>query len=67
VLAGLMAKGGVESVFEKHRLALLIGVSIGLVHAARAATAPDPRVIAGLWDSAGHNGGPPALASPRRP
>lgn len=34
LLAGLAAKGMVESVFEKHRLALLIGVGIGLVAAA---------------------------------
>lgn len=30
VLAGLLAKGVVESVFEKHRLAVLVGVAVGL-------------------------------------
>ncbi|WP_143028831.1 O-antigen ligase [Quadrisphaera sp. DSM 44207] len=34
VLLGLLAKGMVESIFEKHRLAVVLGVAVGLVHAA---------------------------------
>ena len=34
VFVGLVAKGTVESIFEKHRLAVLLGVSIGLLCAA---------------------------------
>lgn len=50
VLLGLITKGLVESLFEKHRLALLLGASIGLVlSAARAVSADtaDPGAVAG--------------------
>ena len=42
VLGGLLAKGAVESLFDKHRLSVLLGITIGLVAASRTTASAEP-------------------------
>ena len=67
VLLGLLAKGGVESVFEKHRLALLIGVSLGLVHAARTSVGASDGSTSEPWTPTRNTDEAPARLHPLKP
>ena len=57
--AGLLAKGLVESIFEKHRLALLLGLALGLaISAAGSATQGLGWAITPIEESRWHRRGP---------
>jgi O-antigen ligase len=48
MLVGWIAKGMAESLFEKYRLALLLGLLLGLIESLRTGAVPEPIVDGGL-------------------